>query len=103
MTAATETDWRLRAACRGEDPRLFFPEKAAAGQPTDQRPDHYRRPRRICQPCKVKTQCLNQVIGLTDTQDQWGMYGGYTPAERQQERRCRNHLCDHPSHQRRPA
>lgn len=94
MTPDVLDDWRTQAACRGEDAELFFPNHPVHG---DKR-GAYKAPRRIRRPCPVKTQCLDLVIGLSDTADTWGMFGGLTPAQRREVRACRSGVCGHGSH-----
>ncbi|PWG66787.1 WhiB family transcriptional regulator [Bifidobacterium callitrichidarum] len=63
--------WREQAACRNEDPELFFPlpndrgseEKAIA----------------ICETCPVKADCLQAAL---NEQDQFGIWGGLTAEDR---------------------
>ena len=63
------TDWRRSAACRTEDPELFFPsgtvQVAAA--------------RKVCQRCPVESDCLSWALMNGPT---YGLWGGTTEAER---------------------
>ncbi len=61
--------WMDDANCTQTDPELFFPEK---GEPA-----HYARS--ICEPCRVKQQCLDYAIG---NGFHLGVWGGLTPKER---------------------
>lgn len=65
----TSTDWRPRAACRGQDPEIFYP---TSGEPR-------RDAIIICHKCPVRTECLNEAI---DFGDNHGIWGGTTPNER---------------------
>lgn len=80
-------DWRAQAACRGENPELFF---------ADLLPAHGRLERAhkkrsidkaltICRGCPVQTECANYAaeIGATD-----GIWGGQTPTQRGQGDDC---------------
>jgi WhiB family transcriptional regulator, redox-sensing transcriptional regulator len=74
-----DEEWKLRAACRGEDPGLWFP--SAIGR------RHYDRTVRtltarakaICLRCPVQGECLQ--YGLDEP---WGIWGGLTEEERAQ-------------------
>jgi WhiB family redox-sensing transcriptional regulator len=61
--------WRDRAACRGTDPGLFFPER---GEPADPA-------RQVCARCPVRQPCLACALdnGITH-----GVWGGLTERER---------------------
>jgi WhiB family redox-sensing transcriptional regulator len=75
-----EGDWRRRAACRGEDPELFFPVgstgPAALAQSTEAK--------KICARCPVRRACL--VFAMATGQE-YGIWGGLTESERSQLRR----------------
>lgn len=70
-----EGGWRSRAACRGEDPELFFPvgssEPAALAQ--------IAGAKAICARCPVREACLR--FALYTGQD-YGIWGGLTEDER---------------------
>lgn len=59
-------------ACRTLPPDLFLPEKAEAVW-------SYRRARKICNACPVRTACLEFAVAVGETH---GMWGGLTPDER---------------------
>lgn len=63
--------WWLRAACKGYDLTLFFPEA--------HRRNRYTAARRICAVCPVRAECLAEA---EKTEDAYGMRGGLTPFER---------------------
>lgn len=77
--ASVDESWKERAACQGEDPRLWFPNED--GQ------RHYERrvrkitakARAICERCPVQGECLGFAI---DTDTRYGMFGGLTERER---------------------
>jgi WhiB family redox-sensing transcriptional regulator len=73
-------DW-TRAACRGEDPELFFP----AGETGTAARDLYRIAAQVCIGCPVARACLDRALaaeGLAPAQTRYGLFGGLTPAER---------------------
>lgn len=63
----TDRQWTRRAACRDEDPDLWFLEENAA------------HAKRICRRCPVRTECLAYALshGIHD-----GTWGGLTETER---------------------
>jgi WhiB family redox-sensing transcriptional regulator len=67
-------DWRDLAACRDEDPELFFPI-GTAGPARDQ----IKRARAVCRRCPVVDECL--LWALTAGQAE-GIWGGLTAEER---------------------
>lgn len=70
--------WALRAACRDEDPELFF---AADGERTGS-PAHRDRveaAKAICRTCTVQAECLTYAV---DTRQRVGLWGGLTEDER---------------------
>jgi WhiB family redox-sensing transcriptional regulator len=67
--------WWAHAACRGEDPRLFFP---------DPRSSNHDAARAICGRCAVAAQCL---AGALARREAYGIWAGTTPAEREAMRR----------------
>jgi WhiB family transcriptional regulator, redox-sensing transcriptional regulator len=70
----TLTDWRHRAACRDEDPELFFPISdvgPGARQATDAKA--------VCARCPVREQCLRYAL---DNGLDHGIFGGTTEHER---------------------
>jgi WhiB family redox-sensing transcriptional regulator len=69
-------DWQLRAACRGEDARLFFFEERERGQA---RADRAARAKEVCARCRVTPDCLAQALRL---REEYGIWGGLTENER---------------------
>jgi WhiB family redox-sensing transcriptional regulator len=61
--------WRDRAACRGTDPDLFFPERGESADPA----------RKICARCPARQPCLAYALdnGITH-----GVWGGLAERER---------------------
>lgn len=74
-----DMDWRLRAACRDEDPELFFPV-GTSGPAIEQTAEA----KAVCRRCEVTSDCLSFAIteGLPE-----GIFGGRTPAERPKPKR----------------
>jgi WhiB family redox-sensing transcriptional regulator len=73
------TEWRDEAACRDEDPDLFFPigsGPAAQAQIADAKA--------ICARCPVVRECLEWAL---ETGQDAGVWGGLTEEERRQLRR----------------
>lgn len=68
------TDWRERAACRDEDPELFFPVTEVG--PGARQADEAKS---VCARCPVRTRCLEYAI---DNGLNVGVFGGLTEAER---------------------
>ncbi|HVV08980.1 WhiB family transcriptional regulator [Amycolatopsis sp.] len=68
------TDWRHRAACRDEDPELFFPvsEMGPGARQVAQA-------KAVCARCPVRAECLTSA--LDDGLD-FGIFGGLTGGER---------------------
>lgn len=74
-----ENDWRHRAACRDEDPELFFPV-GNSGPALLQIADA----KVVCRRCPVAKECLNWA--LESGQDA-GVWGGMSEDERRALRR----------------
>ncbi|AEW92662.1 MULTISPECIES: WhiB family transcriptional regulator [Streptomycetaceae] len=66
--------WRDRAACRHEDPELFFP--VGTGVPAQLQTEAAKQ---VCRGCPVADECLHWA--LTMGQDS-GVWGGTDPDER---------------------
>jgi WhiB family redox-sensing transcriptional regulator len=73
-------DWRQRAACRDQDPELFFPlsEVGPGAQQVE-------RAKSVCARCPVRAECL--AYALDDGLDH-GIFGGATETERRALRRA---------------
>lgn len=74
-------DWRERAACRGEEPDLFFPT-GTAGPAIWQ----VSRAKAVCGTCPVVQECLDYALR---TGQDHGIWGGMTEDERRVLRRRR--------------
>lgn len=68
--------WMQHAACRGEDPNLFFPRRGG----------DWDTPLAICRTCTVTDQCLQWAL---DHGEKAGIYGGTTERQRRRIRRDR--------------
>lgn len=69
-------DWRENAACRDEDPELFFPVTEmgpGARQVTEAKS--------VCARCPVRGDCLDYAV---DNALDHGVFGGLTDRERRQ-------------------
>ncbi|MFE0103430.1 WhiB family transcriptional regulator [Streptomyces sp. NPDC059009] len=67
-------EWLQRAACRDEDPELFFPVGTKGPALRD-----VRAAKRICARCPVRGQCLRWALA---TGQDSGVWGGTSPEER---------------------
>ena len=67
-------DWRNEAACRDEDPELFFPI-GDAGPALVQIEDA----KQVCRTCAVAAECLEWAI---ETAQEAGVWGGTSEDER---------------------
>ena len=77
--ARIEDGWRSHAACRREDPELFFPI-GSAGPALAQ----IVAAKAICARCPVRKACLRFALG---TGQDYGIWGGLTENERRSLRR----------------
>lgn len=62
--------WLDRAACKGYDTDLFFPDKSG----------HPKWAIKICAGCPVRQECLDYAI---EAGCRFGVYGGYTSRQRE--------------------
>ncbi|WP_327671874.1 MULTISPECIES: WhiB family transcriptional regulator [unclassified Streptomyces] len=73
-TAARDAaDWRLRAACRGQDTNRWFIDKG-----------HYNDAKSICSGCPVRAECLYDALTTEPNHHRYGMWGGLTGSQRAQ-------------------
>ena len=70
------SDWRHKAACRFEDPELFFPPAPAGSGASKKQTEEAKN---ICRQCEVKDECLHWA--LTNDQEA-GVWGGLSEDER---------------------
>ena len=69
----TDGRWSHKAACRGVDPAVFFPEN-------EKDEEKVREAREICDRCIVKAPCLAE--SLAPPFEEFGVWGGLTAPER---------------------
>jgi WhiB family redox-sensing transcriptional regulator len=74
-------DWRHRAACRDEDPELFFPIGTTG--PSLLQVDEAKA---VCRRCDAIDECLTWAL---DTDQDAGVWGGLSEDERREARRRR--------------
>ncbi|MFW6203793.1 MAG: WhiB family transcriptional regulator [Actinomycetota bacterium] len=74
-------DWRHRAACRDEDPELFFPI-GTTGPALLQ----IEEAKTVCRRCDVREQCLQFAL---ETGQDAGVWGGLSEDERRALKRRR--------------
>lgn len=67
-------DWRYEAACRDEDPELFFPI-GDAGPALAQ----IEEAKQVCGSCRVSSACLEWAI---ESNQESGVWGGLSEDER---------------------
>lgn len=73
-----DTSWHDHAACKSEDPTLFFiPDEPEEGF---DRAYRERAARRVCASCPVSTECLRHALTRPE---EFGIWGGLTPHERE--------------------
>jgi WhiB family transcriptional regulator, redox-sensing transcriptional regulator len=72
-------DWRAYAACKSEDPELFFP--------VGQKDAQIEAAKLICRRCIVIDDCL--TFGISSGSD-FGIWGGMTEEERRELKRRTN-------------
>jgi WhiB family redox-sensing transcriptional regulator len=68
-------NWRTKAACKGMNPDIFYPEHEDGRMPRS----YYDDARRICRSCEVSEKCLAEAL---DNNIVDGMWGGLTPKQR---------------------
>jgi WhiB family transcriptional regulator, redox-sensing transcriptional regulator len=74
-------DWRHRAACRDEDPELFFPIGTTG--PALRQVDEAKA---VCRRCEAIDDCLTWAL---DSDQDAGVWGGMDEAERRAAKRRR--------------
>ena len=56
------TDWMTRAACRGMDPEIFFPERGEGNTAA----------KAVCDRCPVRLECLALAVSSAEAYGVWG-------------------------------
>lgn len=75
-----DRDWQVRAACRWEDPEMFFPHSGGSGPNANRRARANAQPAlTVCARCPVTNECLEYALKLDN---RFGVYGGKTERER---------------------
>lgn len=69
MSGTAETGWRLKGACQGLDPAIFFPDSEEASEEA----------KGICSLCPVRLSCLEHALAFREKD---GIWGGTTDKER---------------------
>lgn len=77
--AGCSGEWRSLSACRGEDPKLFFPSPRSITACVQ-----LARARAICRRCPVCRECLDYAL---TTGQEFGIWGGKSEDERRALRR----------------
>lgn len=65
-------EWRREAACRGQDPAWFFPERG----------EEVERALAVCAGCPVRDECRRAHMG-----EKFGIFGGLSERQREKARR----------------
>ncbi|MCY4068601.1 MAG: WhiB family transcriptional regulator [Acidimicrobiaceae bacterium] len=77
-TAAREqSEWQLRAACRGPHSSVFYPPEYV--EKRHEKRQRELRAKDICATCSVQPQCLQYAL---DIGEQHGIWGGLNEIER---------------------
>ncbi|WP_260327844.1 WhiB family transcriptional regulator [Streptomyces sp. Ag109_O5-1] len=85
MTALPEEEeWRHEAACRQEDPELFFPVGTSVDALVQT-----RQAKAVCAGCSERLACLAFAL---DTDQRYGVWGGLSEDERRAMKRRSNKL-----------
>jgi WhiB family redox-sensing transcriptional regulator len=77
-----ENDWRLRAACKGLDPDMFFASEDLENR--QERRDREAAAKAVCARCAVTEECLDYA---TRAGERYGIWGGLNSEERRALRR----------------
>lgn len=70
-------DWRNSAACRDQDPELFFPVGT-----TDRALAQLERAKAVCRACPVREPCLQWAMGSEPIGQESGVCAGLSESER---------------------
>ena len=80
MASRQDLDWQRFAACKGEDPALFFDTD---DETLRQRQAREARAKAVCWRCPVRLRCLDFAVREPL---KWGVWGGKSEDERGRER-----------------
>ncbi|MET9729730.1 WhiB family transcriptional regulator [Streptomyces sp. NPDC006458] len=70
--ARDAADWRLRAACRGQDTDHWFDAKGS----------HHATAQQVCNGCPVRAECLYDVLTTEPPHHRYGLWGGLNGDQR---------------------
>jgi WhiB family redox-sensing transcriptional regulator len=85
--AIDERNWRDRAACRGEDPELFFTNGQPGTTPMAKLIAlQIAAAKEVCQSCAARSACLRWAL---ETRQEYGVWGGLSEQERRRLRRSK--------------
>jgi WhiB family redox-sensing transcriptional regulator len=70
-------DWQMQAACRGEDPRLFFHPEGERGEARETR---QAAAKLVCGACPVVAECRSHALAVREP---YGVWGGLSEDERE--------------------
>ena len=79
-------EWVNEGACFGEPVSVMFPTGGPKPGVHGNSKLDWDTPRSLCAVCPVRNDCLNHALTHNE---EWGMWGGMTPDERQREKRRR--------------
>lgn len=82
MADRADTNWRARAACKGVDPELFFPETTDEALDEPLVRQQVEAAKAVCRRCPVREQCLDEALERLPH----GVAGGMTEHERRRAR-----------------
>lgn len=75
-------DWRNDAACRDQDPELFFPVGT-----TDRALAQLKKAKAVCHSCPVQEPCLQWALGSEPIGQESGVCAGLSEVERRSRKR----------------
>jgi len=79
--------WQLKAACRGEDPGLFFAPHYFERR--EEKKSREARAKAICVRCSVRELCLDYALRIRENH---GVWGGLNESERRRVLRGRERI-----------
>ena len=85
LNIVRDRSWMTRAACRGMDPDMFFPERGSNNKDGKTANELINTFKPICETCPVQNECGD--YGMPEV---YGFWGGVSPMKRRAERVRRN-------------
>ena len=73
----SDTDWQVKAACRGPQATVFFPPTHPERK--DERAEREEHAKQICATCPVRKPCLEYALQIREPH---GIWGGLNEVER---------------------